>query len=310
MPSHTSGVEWEERLREIEGLARVTASEIALAASEALEGWIAASGETDPRAFVDSLDRAIRSLLERKPTSAPLLNLHHRAMQFAEEMIRAGVPLPQLREELGDWLRGYRAHIATSRARIAHFAAEVLADAQVILTISNSQTVRAVVEELWQHNPDLSVVVLESRPLLDGRRLARALAERGINTTLTVDGAMAYYMDVASAVLTGAEAVSLSGFFVNTIGTRPLLLVAQAQGVPCYVATQTIKILPPILREGIPTVLGSVADLVQEWSPPEGLELSPILFEQVPDHLVTAYVTEEGVSSPLRLATVARPLGI
>lgn len=301
---------WEDRLREIESLTRVTASEIALAASEALEGYISASQETDPRAFVAALDRALRSILERKPTSAPLVNLHHRAMQFAEEMVGAGVPILQLREELVDWLRGYRAHIAESRARIAHFAAEVLADAHVILTISNSQTVRAVLEELWQHNPDLSVVVLESRPLLDGRRLAQSLAERGITTTLTVDGAMAYYMDVASVVLTGAEAVSLSGFFVNTIGTRPLLLVAQAQGVPCYVATQTIKILPPLLREGLPTVMGSPDDLTQGWAAPVALQLSPILFEQVPDRLVTAYVTEEGVASPLRLATVARPLGI
>lgn len=301
---------WEDRLREIEALTRVTASEIALAASEALEGYLTASQETDPRAFVASLDQAIRSILQRKPTSAPLVNLHHRAMQFVEEMVRAGVPILHLREELVDWLRGYRAHIAESRARIAHFAAEVLADAHVILTISNSQTVRAVIEELWQHNPDLSVVVLESRPLLDGRRLAQALAERGINTTLTVDGAMAYYMDVASAVLTGAEAVSLAGFFVNTIGTRPLLLVAQAQGVPCYVATQTIKILPPLLREGLPTVMGSPDDLTQDWTPPGVLQLSPILSEQVPDRLVTAYVTEEGVASPLRLATVARPLGI
>ena len=31
---------WEDRLREIESLTRVTASEIALAASEALEGYI------------------------------------------------------------------------------------------------------------------------------------------------------------------------------------------------------------------------------------------------------------------------------
>jgi len=303
-------VTWEDRLRTIERLARVTASEIALAASEALEGYITESQEADPRAFVAAVDRAIRSILERKPTSAPLVNLHYRVMQFAEEMVRAGVPTPQLREELVDWLRGYRAHIAESRARIAHFAAEVLADAHLILTISNSQTVRAVIEELWQHNPDLSVVVLESRPLLDGRRLAQALAERGINTTLTVDGAMAYYMDVASAVLTGAEAVLLSGSFVNTIGTRPLLLVAQAQGVPCYVATQTIKILPPLLREGLPTVMGSPDDLTQGWTAPVALQLSPILFEQVPDRLVTAYVTEEGVASPLRLATVARPLGI
>jgi len=303
-------VSWEERLRALEGMVRVTASEIAVAAAETLEAWIAASTETDPRAFVAALDGVIRELLQRKPTSAPLMNLHHRAVHFAEEMVREGTPLPQIREELRDWLSGYRAHIATSRARIAHFAAEVLADAHVILTISNSQTVRAVIEELWQHNPELSVVVLESRPLLDGRRLAQALAEQGINTTLTVDGAMAYYMDVASAVVTGAEAVSLSGFFVNTIGTRPLLLVAQAQGVPCYVATQTIKILPPLLPEAFPTILGAPADLAQEWTPPESLNLSPLLFEQVPDRLVTAYVTEEGVTSPLRLATVSRPLGI
>lgn len=302
---------WPERLRAIEAMTRESATEIGVAAAEALELWVAEHEGPDPRAFVQALDEATRQLTDRKPATAPLHNLRYRMVQFAAEMLREGVPLDQMREELRDWLRGYRTHVAESHARIAHHGAEALVECEVILTLSYSRTVFAVLEELYQHNPDLSVVVFEARPYLEGRRMAEALAQLGVSVTLTVDAAMAYYMDVASAVLTGAEAVSLEGSFVNKVGTRPLMTCAHAHGVPAYVATETVKILPPTLRgESVTTVVGRPEDLTAGWTPPEGVEVSSILYEPTPDRLVTAYITEEGVVSPVRLATLSRPLGV
>jgi translation initiation factor 2B subunit (eIF-2B alpha/beta/delta family) len=304
-------VSWQQRLQAIEGMTRESATEIGVAAAEALEVWLAEQPEVEPRDFVRALDEATRQLTDRKPATAPLHNLRYRMVQFAAEMLREGVPLGQMREELRDWLRGYRTHVAESHARIAHHGAEALAECEVVLTLSYSRTVYAVLEELYQHNPDLSVVVFEARPYLEGRRMAEALAQLGISVTLTVDAAMGYYMDVASAVLTGAEAVSLEGSFVNKVGTRPLMTCAHAHGVPSYVATETVKILPPTLRgELVTTVVGNPEDLASGWSPPEGVELSTVLYESTPDRLVTAYITEEGVVSPVRLATLSRPLGV
>ena len=302
---------WLERLRALEGMTRETATEIGVAAAEALESWLTEQDPQDPRAFLAALDEATRQLAERKPTTAPLHNLRYRMVQFAAEMVREGVPLGQMREELRDWLRGYRAHVAESHARIAHHGAEALAECEVILTLAYSRTVYDVLEELFQHNPDLSVVVLEARPYLEGRRMAEALAQLGVAVTLTVDAAMGYYMDVASAVLTGAEAVSLQGSFVNRVGTRPLMTCAHAHGVPSYVAAETVKILPPTLRaESVSTVVGAPEEFALGWTPPEGVEVSCILYEPTPDRLVTAYITEEGVVSPVRLATLSRPLGV
>ncbi len=302
---------WLERLRAIEGMTRESATEIGVAAAEAVEEWLSEHGQQDPRAFLQALDEATRQLTDRKPATAPLHNLRYRLVQFAAEMAREGVPLAQMQEEVRDWLRGYRAHVAESHARIAHHGAEALAECEVILTLSYSRTVYAVLEELYQDNPDLSVVVFEARPYLEGRRMAEALAELGVAVTLTVDAAMGYYMDVASAVLTGAEAVSLDGSFVNKVGTRPLMTCAHAHGVPSYVAAETIKILPPTLKgETVSTVAGSPEDLTAGWTAPQGVEVSSILYEPTPDRLVTAYITEEGVVSPVRLATLSRPLGV
>ncbi len=304
-------MDWAERLKALEGVTGESATEIGVAAAEALEAWLGDRDDRDPRGFLQALDAATRELTERKPATAPLHNLRYRMVQFAAEMVREGVPLEQLRDELRDWLRGYRAHVAESHARIAHHGAEALAECEVILTLSYSSTVYAVLEELFQHNPDLSVVVFEARPGLEGRRMAQALAELGVSVTLTADAAMAYYMDVASAVLTGAEAVSLEGTFVNKVGTRLLMTCAHAHGVSRYVATETIKILPPTLRgDAVTTVVGSPEDLVADWAPPSGVEVSSILYEPTPDRLVTAYITEEGVVSPVRLATLSRPLGV
>lgn len=304
-------MDWAERLRTLEGMTRESATEIGVAAAEALEAWLRERQDQDARAFLEALDEATRQITDRKPTTAPLHNLRYRMLQFAAEMQRERVPAGQMREELADWLRGYRAHVAESHARIAHHGAEALADCEVVLTLSYSSTVYAVLEELFQHNPDLSVVVFEARPFLEGRRMAQALAELGVSVTLTVDAAMAYYMDVAAAVLTGAEAVSLEGTFVNKVGTRPLMTCAHVHGVRSYVATETVKILPPTLRgESVLSAVGSPEDIAADWVPPPGVEVSPVLYEPTPDRLVTAYITEEGVVSPVRLATLSRPLGV
>ncbi|NIU84802.1 MAG: hypothetical protein GWN31_12955, partial [Candidatus Thorarchaeota archaeon] len=91
---------------------------------------------------------------------------------------------------------------------------------ETVITHSHSSTVYLALS----HRPDLRVIIPESRPLFEGRSLAKDLASHGLKVTLMVDAAMAAFAREADAALVGADSVLADGTIVNKIGTRLLAL--------------------------------------------------------------------------------------
>src|SRR5205823_12294689 len=79
----------------------------------------------------------------------------------------------------------------------------------------------------------------ETRPLLQGSRLtAWELQQRGIDTTLICDNMAAQVMKEGRVqlVVVGADRIAANGDTANKIGTYGVALLAQAHGIPFYVA--------------------------------------------------------------------------
>ncbi len=93
----------------------------------------------------------------------------------------------------------------------------------------------------------IEVIVTESRPLLEGRDLARALSKAGLPITFIVDALAPSLLPECKMVWVGADAVA-DDFFVNKIGTLGIALAAQRLEIPFYVLHDPLKILP----EGAP----------------------------------------------------------
>lgn len=89
----------------------------------------------------------------------------------------------------------------------------------------------------------IEVIVTESRPMLEGRELARALSKAGIPTTLIVDALAPSLLPECKMVWVGADAVA-DDYFVNKIGTLGIALAAQRLEIPFYVLHDPLKILP------------------------------------------------------------------
>ena len=75
----------------------------------------------------------------------------------------------------------------------------------------------------------------EARPLNEGVRTARRLAEKGVSVTLITDAQMGLFVREAEAVVVGADSVLPDGSLVNKIGTHLLALAAREAKVPFYV---------------------------------------------------------------------------
>ena len=160
-----------------------------------------------------------------------------------------------------------------------------------IVTLSASGSVVLLIDGLRQRGP-VRVSCSEARPALEGRQLAARLAALGVEVTFFTDAALAEALDVADAVLVGADAVGPRDF-VNKTGTRVLLAAAGAAGVPAYVAATRDKFVMPALWPRL-TIRDEPPAEVWDTPPANVLVRNPY-FETVPLDLAAGVISDLGV---------------
>ena len=157
---------------------------------------------------------------------------------------------------------------------------------ETVATLSRSGTVLTALRESTP-----AVLIGESRPACEGTDVAAALADEGLDVTLTTDAALASELADrdADCVLVGADAVLADGSVVNKVGTRSLALSAAREDVPVYVVAAAAKIRPDEEMHG---ETGADADLYEGDAP---VAVANPIFERTPVDLVAGLVTERGL---------------
>jgi methylthioribose-1-phosphate isomerase len=149
-----------------------------------------------------------------------------------------------------------------------------------------------------------TVWVDETRPVLQGARLtAWELQRLGIPFRLVPDavaGSLFSSGDV-DCVVVGADRIAANGDVANKIGTYTLAVLASHHGVPFYVAAPRSTFDPATLDGASIVVERRPADEVTVVGgtriAPDDVDVENRAFDVTPAALVTAYVTEDGVSA-------------
>ncbi len=203
---------------------------------------------------------------------------------------------------------------------IGKFGAELMQDGQGVLTHCNAGglataeygTALSVFFTAQDLGKTLHVYVDETRPLLQGARLtAWELMQRKINTTLICDSMAAQVMREGrvSAVVTGADRIAANGDTANKIGTYAVAVLAQAHGIPFYVAAPTNTFdLTLASGEGIPIEERDATEITSGFgktTAPEGVQVYNPAFDVTPAELVTAIITERGIIDPVNRESIA-----
>lgn len=166
-----------------------------------------------------------------------------------------------------------------------------------VMTLSYSSTVVHLLRSRGRRHLR-RVVVLESRPLLEGRTTARLLAEADMAVAVATDAQAAHLLWDTDVVLVGADAVTAQGEVLNKAGTALLAYAAHARSVPFYVACETLKVAWP---GWVPHPERD--DPAQVWpDPAPGVEVENVMFDLTPARLVTGLITEEGVLAGREIA--------
>ena len=178
-----------------------------------------------------------------------------------------------------------------SPAAAARIAGDLLRDhAQRIVTCSRSAMVEAAIRAL--RGAGISVRCAESRPGLEGRALAAALAADAIAVELVADAAIASDFRTGDVVIVGADAVA-ADWFLNKTGTGQLCAAALLAGVPAYVVAGREKFVGPSLAAALRLREDAAAAV---WAdPPVGVRVANPLFERVPLDRVAGVISDTGL---------------
>lgn len=166
-------------------------------------------------------------------------------------------------------------------------------------------TALAPIRTAFAQGRNLHVYVDETRPFLQGARLtAWELQQAGIPLTLITDNMAGYMMRKGriDCVIVGADRIVANGDVANKIGTYSVAVLAQAHGLPFYVAAPSSTI-DLSLSDGdqIPIeerASDEVTHIGGRMIAPEGVPAAHPAFDVTPHQLVTAIITERGVIYP------------
>jgi len=243
----------------------------------------------------DDVDAAAEKLIATRPTAANLAWGVRRALAAADPVAEAVAVADE--------------DVAVNQA-IGRHGVSVVPQAARVLTHCNAGalacvgygTAVGVIRAAHEAGREPTAWVDETRPVRQGARLTAWELERlGIPCTVVADGLAASLMagNEVDLVVVGADRIAANGDVANKVGTFGLAIVARHHGIPFYVAAPRSTFDPscpsgdriPIERRD-PAELGEV---------PAGVSVDNRAFDVTPAALVTAYITEEGVSpTPLR----------
>jgi len=211
----------------------------------------------------------------------------------------------------------------TCRA-IGAAGAALIGEGQGVLTHCNAGglatadygTALAVLFAAREQGRQFHVFADETRPLLQGARLTTwELQQRGIDVTLICDNMAAQVMKEGrvQVVITGADRIAANGDTANKIGTYGVALLAQAHGIPFYVAAPLSTFdLSLATGDAIPIEQRDAREVTHglgKQIAPDGIKVYNPAFDVTPARLIAGIITERGVIQPVTAAAIRTALG-
>ncbi len=258
----------------------------------------------DADTYKAQIMEAVVDILAVTPSFAPPINAMHRLLGRMEAADRAGAPLTDLKAEFQSAGEDFHAWAEAALDKVAQYGAEKIKDGDVVFMYSMSSTVWRIFKRAKANGRSFEVVVTESRPGNEGLWTVNEMAQHGIPVSVSIDANIGELVPCSDAVFVGADAISSAGFSFVKVGTYPTALVAQAHGVPFYVAADSLKFDSstllglPFRGETIPR-----SDVLDDDFPAH-IAVVGDLFESVPPQLVSALITELGLLSPTAVVSV------
>ncbi|XP_073018828.1 uncharacterized protein [Primulina eburnea] len=204
---------------------------------------------------------------------------------------------------------------------IVKHAVTKIRDGDVLLTYASSSVVEMILSHAQELGKQFRVVVVDSRPKLEGQKLLRRLVEKGISCTYTHINAVSYIMHEVTRVLLGASSVLSNGTVYSRVGTASVAMVAHQFRVPVLICCEAYKFHERVQLDSIcsnelgdPDAIARVSgrkeiSYLNGWVKSENLQILNLIYDATPSDYVSMIITDYGMIPPTSVPVVVREYG-
>lgn len=264
------------------------AAELALRAINIYRSILTAEADCDPSVVRENLTAVARKLIRSQPAMAPLFNLGNEVL-FAADRAKSCAELNKLVDES---LTSFETLLCESASQIADTAYDLIQPGALVFAYSFSSTVVSTLLNARSRKKFFRAICTESRPSMEGRKLASMLASAGLEVVHTFDSAMGLVLPNCSVAFMGVDCVARPGL-VNKVGSWLLALACRELNIPLYALSGTEKFVTD-------DVLFSFEDHERPGSevwpePPSEVKVLNRQFELIPFSWIAGLVTDKGI---------------
>jgi ribose 1,5-bisphosphate isomerase len=284
---------WKIKRREIS-----TADDTANAASYALEKAASSIVARNSELFLEELKKTGGMLSESRPTSASLQNSTRYVLYRAALAAKNDLNVEEVRKSAIDAAKTFRLKIDEAKTRIGEIGSKRISNGDLILTHCYSTTVLSILRKLKEDGKEVRVIVTESRPAFEGRKMTEEILKIGFPVTFIIDIAVRVFMHDVDNVIVGAEAIAVNGAIVNKIGTSVIAAIAHEARVRTLVAAGTYKFYPESVIGQRITIEEENPSMIYDGESKENLVVRNPQYDVCPPEYIDAIITEKGVIPP------------
>ncbi|XP_073279807.1 translation initiation factor eIF2B subunit delta-like [Primulina huaijiensis] len=289
-----------------------------LAFQEAIKDYYTPPEKALIRDLTTKINGYISFLIECRPLSISMGN----AIRFLKTRI-AKLPLSLSESEAKASLISDIEHFISEKIILAdkvivNHAVTKIRDGDVLLTYASSSAVEMVLLHAHELGKQFRVVVVDSRPKLEGQKLLRRLVGKGIICTYTHINAVSYLMHEVTRVFLGASSILSNGTVYSRVGTACVAMVAHQFRIPVLICCEAYKFHERVQLDSIcsnelgdPDAISRVSgrkeiSSLDGWAKSENLQMLNLIYDATPSDYVSMIITDYGMIPPTSVPVIVR----
>ena len=250
-----------------------------------------------------------------------------RALKLAIAQIDPMVPEADAKARLYEWIDNYlNEKFVASHQIIAFEGQKRIKDGDVILVYGGGNAICRTLLCAKANNKKFRVIIVDSRPIFEGKFLAERLVDHEIDVEYTLVTGLNSAMKNATKVFLGAHAMVTNGRLYSRAGNALVAMAAKdlsnGRNVPVVVLCETIKFSDRSYVDSV--VVNELADPdqlivdkthwdfpprnegypLENWKDTANLKLLNLMYDVTPPENIDLVITEMGNLPPTAVPTV------
>ncbi|ORZ20812.1 hypothetical protein BCR42DRAFT_347748 [Absidia repens] len=288
--------------------------------SKVIEEHRPPSDATFSRHIQKHLDPHIAYLLATRPMSLSVRECIRWLKKEMSDIVEEDPPLADddARHRLMERIEHFvRERITMADQLIVQNGLQKINDGEVILTFGKSSVVESLLLATKKKGIDFKVIVVDSRPLFEGKHLLRRLVAAGIDCSYHLLSSVYVALSSVTKVIMGAHALLNNGAVYSRVGTSLVAMAASDKQIPVMICCETYKFVNRTQVDSfVMNEIGNPDDLVktkatfnsnhqghpnpttsalENWREQPNLRLLNLLYDVTPSKFITLVVTEVGL---------------